>query len=90
MLAVAIKTNFSIPIGSDLSGIFGSAEWNTVGVLKSAFLEANGVEAVRISLLGEDDEIPGYEVAIVLALTPITIIGLIIFLKKKIRIKNLN
>ena len=85
-----LKTNFSIPIGSDPDGIFGSAEWNAVGVLKSAFLEANGVEVVRISLLGEDDEIPGYEVAIILALTPITIIGLIYFLKKKNRIKNLN
>ena len=85
-----LKTNFSIPIGSDPDGIFGSAEWNTVGVLKSAFLEANGMEAVRIALYSEEDEIPGYEVAIVLALTPITIIGLIIFLKKKIRIRNLN
>jgi len=85
-----MKTNYSIPIGSDPNGIFGSAEWNTVGVLKSAFLEANGVEAVRIALYSEEDEIPGYEVAIVLALTPITIIGLIIFLKKKIRIRNLN
>jgi len=85
-----LKTNFSIPIGSDPNGIFGSAEWNTVGVLKNAFIEANGVEVVKISLLGEDDEIPGYEVAIILALTPITIIGLIYFLKKKNRIKNLN
>ena len=86
----AIKTSYSILISGDPNGIFGSAEWNTAGVLSQAYIEANGVKAVKITLLSGDDEIPGYEVAIVLALTPITIIGLIYFLKKKNRIKNLN
>ena len=86
----SMKTNFSIQISGDPNGIFGSAEWNTVGVLREAYIEANGVEVVRIALYNEEDEIPGYEVAIVLALTPITITGLIYFLKKKNRIKNLK
>jgi hypothetical protein len=86
----ALDTSYSIQVGGNPNGIRGTASWNTVGVLSQASVEANGVTVVKISLIGAEDEIPGYEVAIVLTLAPITVIGLIYFMKKKNRIKTLK
>ncbi|KKM17701.1 hypothetical protein LCGC14_1673110 [marine sediment metagenome] len=82
-----IVTNFSIPIGSDPNGIEGSSEWNVNGLLNSATLKANGVTAVTIELYEATDEIPGFEVGIVLTLLPLTIVGIVFYMKKKIRTK---
>lgn len=83
-----IATNFSIPIAADSNGIEGSSEWNTNGLLSSATLKANGITAAKIELLVEvTDEIPGFEVGIIVTLIPITIIGIVYYMKKKIRTK---
>ncbi|KKM06950.1 hypothetical protein LCGC14_1738830 [marine sediment metagenome] len=82
-----IVTHFSIPIGADPNGIEGSSEWNVNGLLNSATLKANGVTAVTIELFGATDEIPGFEVGLIVTLIPLTIIGIVYRMKKKIRTK---
>lgn len=82
-----VQTNFTVPVGLNTNGILGQAEWDTAGVMSSFTLDANGVNAVTIKLLGEGDEIPGYEAGIILTIAPITIFGLIYYMKKKNRIK---
>ncbi|MHA2006858.1 MAG: hypothetical protein ACXABO_04205 [Promethearchaeota archaeon] len=82
-----INTSFTIPIGVNPNGFEVSSEWNSNGVLTRLSLDANGINAVTISLFGAEEEIPGYEVAIILALAPITVLGLIYYMKKKNRIR---
>jgi hypothetical protein len=82
-----IKTSFSIPIAGDPNGIELSSEWNVNGLLSSATLKANGVTAVKIELFVTTEEIPGFEVGIIVALIPMTIIGIVFYMKKKTRMK---
>jgi len=83
---LTVDTSFTIPVGINPNGFEGSAEWNSDGVLSLFSLDANGVNVITLSFLGSSDEIPGFEVGIILVLAPITILGLIYYMKKKDRI----
>ena len=83
-----VNTSFTFPVGINPNGFEGSAEWNSDGVLSHLSLDANGVNAITISFFeGINEEIPGYEVGIILILAPITILSLIYYMKKKDRIQ---
>jgi len=93
-----IGTNYSVeplsqdivlPITGDPNGIVISAEWTNKGVLKSVTIEASGITAFSIELeIEEPEEIPGYEVPIILGTSFFVIIGVILIVKKKNKIRS--
>lgn len=79
----SIQTNFTVETASNPHCIEASIAWNSNGLLSTATIEASGDEVATIKLLGGRDEIPGYGIPIVFGLTTLTIIGVIIYIKRK-------
>ncbi|MBA7712428.1 hypothetical protein ES703_121402 [subsurface metagenome] len=79
----SIQTNFTVETALNPHCIEASIAWNSNGLLSTATIEASGDEVATIKLLGGKDEIPGYGIPIVFGLTTLTIIGVIIYIKRK-------
>lgn len=80
----SIQTDFTIETVMDPHCIDASLAWNSKGLLSATTIEASGDEVATITLIGGDEgEIPGYGIPIVFGLTTFTIIGVIIYMKRK-------
>jgi len=79
----SIQTDFTVETALNPNCIEASIAWNSKGLLSTATIEASGDEVATIKLLGGRDEIPGYGIPIVFGLTTLTIIGVIIYIKRK-------
>lgn len=80
----ALQTEITYATTGNPDAIELAAEWNSKGVLKSAFVKTDGAVVAGLTLIGEDvSEIPGYEIPIILGFTGFTIIAMILNRKKK-------
>ncbi len=78
-----ITTEATIATTGHPEAIEVSANWNTIGLLNQASLSSDGVVAVSINLVTAGGEIPGYEIATLLVVFPLTVIGIIYYIRKR-------
>lgn len=79
----SITTEATIATIGHPEAIEVSANWNTIGLLNQASLSSDGVVAVSINLVTVGGEIPGYEIATLLIVFPLTVIGIIYYIRKR-------
>ncbi|NVM36574.1 MAG: hypothetical protein HWN81_13340 [Candidatus Lokiarchaeota archaeon] len=77
-----ITTEATISADGNADAFEVSAEWNENGVLSQAYLNSDGVTAITITLVA-GEEIPGYEIAILIIVFPLTVVGIIYYIQKK-------
>lgn len=81
-----IETETTIATTGNPDCIEMSVEWNSKGILKSAIIKADGDAAAIMTLIGAEgdaEEIPGFEIPIILGFTGLTIIAIILYGKRK-------
>ncbi|MFX0036392.1 MAG: hypothetical protein ACFE9I_12230 [Candidatus Hermodarchaeota archaeon] len=80
----AINTEATIATAGNLDAFELTASWNSIGLLSKATLSSDGVTAISITLVS-DGEIPGYEITIIMIVMPLTVIGIIYYIRKRNR-----
>jgi hypothetical protein len=81
----AISTDIAIEANGNVDAFEISASWNSMGLLSQGTVSSDGVTAITISLWTGEQEIPGYETTIIMILMPVTVIGIIYYIRKKNR-----
>ncbi|TKJ18169.1 MAG: hypothetical protein CEE43_18635 [Promethearchaeota archaeon Loki_b32] len=78
-----ITTEATISAGGITNAFELSASWNSLGLLSKASLSSEGVTAISISLVTDDEIIPGYEITTLMIVMPLTVIGIIYYIRKR-------
>ena len=78
-----ITTEATISAGGITDAFELSASWNSLGLLSKASLSSEGVTAISISLVTDDEIIPGYEITTLMIVMPLTVIGIIYYIRKR-------
>lgn len=78
-----ITTETTISAGGITDAFELSASWNSLGLLSKASLSSEGVTAISISLVTDDEIIPGYEITTLMIVMPLTVIGIIYYIRKR-------
>ncbi|MFX1570768.1 MAG: hypothetical protein ACFFCV_20715 [Promethearchaeota archaeon] len=81
----SVTTDGTISLTGNEDAYEAEANWNSNGLLNHATLSSDGVVAASINLYSEEQEIPGYEIATLMLVFPISIIGIIYYIRKKNR-----
>lgn len=77
-----IETSTTIAVVGNVDAFEVSAEWDENGLLSEAYLNSDGETAITITLvLGE--EIPGYEITTLIIIIPLTVVGIIYYIRKR-------
>lgn len=77
-----IETSSTIAVDGNADAFEVSAEWGENGVLSQAYLNSDGVTALTINLV-EGEEIPGYEITTLIIIIPLTVVGIIYYIRKR-------
>ncbi|MFX1470473.1 MAG: hypothetical protein ACFFB8_17655 [Promethearchaeota archaeon] len=80
----AINTEATIATAGNLDAFELTASWNSIGLLSQATLSSDGVTAISINLVS-GGEIPGYEITIIMIVMPLSVIGIIYYIRKRNR-----
>ncbi|MEE9379332.1 MAG: hypothetical protein V3V33_15010 [Candidatus Lokiarchaeia archaeon] len=77
-----ITTEATISVAGNTDAFEVSAEWNQNGLLSQAYLKSDGVTAITITYAPEK-EIPGYEITMLIIIIPLTVVGIIYYIRKR-------
>ena len=77
-----ITTEATISAAGNTDAFEVSAEWNRNGLLSQAYLKSDGVTAITINYAPEK-EIPGYEITMIIIIIPLTVVGIIYYIRKR-------
>ncbi|MFW9874140.1 MAG: hypothetical protein ACFFG0_13625 [Candidatus Thorarchaeota archaeon] len=80
-----VTTNATIPTAGNPDAFEVLTEWNFNGVLETASLKSDGLTVVSINLHKVTEEIPGYEIMTFITVTSIAIIGIIYYMRRKLK-----
>lgn len=77
-----ITTEATISAAGNTDAFEISAEWDENGLLSQAYLKSDGVTAITITIVA-GEEIPGYEITMLIIIIPLTVVGIIYYIRKR-------